>query len=115
MKFLLLLAANANAQEAAKAAAPAGGLTQFAPLIIIFVMFYFLILRPQKKKIEQENEVLGKLAKGDEVFTKSGILGKIYGITDKVITLEVEDGVKIKVLKAQVGGLAKTIFEEAKK
>lgn len=115
MKFLLLLASNAQAQEAATAASPVGGITQFAPLIVIFIMFYFLILRPQKKKIEQENEILGKLAKGDEVFTKSGILGKIHGITEKVITLEVEDGVKIKILKAQIGGLAKTIFEEAKK
>lgn len=115
MKFLLLLAQSVSAQEAAAAPAPAGGITQFAPLIIIFVMFYFLILRPQKKKMEEEKDTLSKLSKGDEVFTKSGILGKIHGITEKVITLEVEDGVKIKVLKGQIGGLAKTIFEEAKK
>ncbi|MDD0852756.1 preprotein translocase subunit YajC [Halobacteriovorax sp. GB3] len=114
MSLLALLMTSANAQEAAAAPAAQNGMMQFLPLVFIFVIFYFLILRPQKKKLEQEAKLIGELKKGDEIYTKAGILGKIHGLTEKVVTLEVEDGVKLKVLKSQIAGLAKTIFEEKK-
>ena len=59
--------------------------------------------------------VLEKLAKGDEVYTKSGFIGEIHGINDKVVTLEVSDAVRFKILKDQIAGLAKSILELEKK
>ena len=106
---------DALAQEAGAAAAQPNALASFAPFIIIFVIFYFLMIRPQKKRMEQEKTLLAGLNKGDEVFTKSGVLGTIAGITDKIITLEVSEGVKLKVLRDHVGGLANKLFEKEKK
>ncbi len=109
MNFLI---SNAYAQEAA---ATPNGFASFMPFVLIFLVMYFLMIRPQKKKLEQEQNMIKALKKGDEVFTKSGLLGKIAGMTDRVITLEISDDVKIKILRTQVGGLAATIFEPAKK
>ncbi|MCO4795120.1 MAG: preprotein translocase subunit YajC [Bacteriovoracaceae bacterium] len=100
---------SANAQDAA--AGQPGGFASFIPFVLIFGIFYFLMIRPQKKRIDEENAMLATIGKGDEIFTKSGILGTIVGMTDKVITLEVGEGVKFKVLKSQIGGMAKKIFE----
>ena len=87
-------------------------ITSFAPFVIIFLIFYFLMIRPQKKKLQEEQSMLSALGKGDEIYTKSGLIGTITGMTDKVVTLEVADGVKLKVLRAHIGGLAKKIFEK---
>ena len=84
----------------------------FLPFIIIFVIFYFLMIRPQKKKLEEEQSMLKALKNGDEIYTKSGLIGTIAGQTEKVITLEVAQGVKMKILKSQIGGLASKIFEK---
>jgi preprotein translocase subunit YajC len=66
------------------------------------------------KSFYLEQEFIKKLSHGDEVYTKSGILGKIAGITEQFVTLEVSDGVKMKVLKTHVGGSMKALFTEAK-
>lgn len=96
-------------------AAQANPMMQFLPLVIVFVIFYFLMIRPQKKKFEEEQALLEKLQKGDEVYTKSGLIGVIHGINDKVVTLEANEGVRFKILKSQIAGLAKTILESEKK
>lgn len=93
----------AMAQEAA-GAAKASPLTSFIPFILIFFVMYFLMIRPQKKKLEKEQGFLKGLKKGDEIFTKSGMLGTVAGITDSIVSLEVADNIKIKVLKSQVAG-----------
>jgi len=84
---------------AAGAKAPSGGaaLAQFLPLILIFIVFYFLLIRPQQKKQKEHREMLMNLKKGDEVITAGGIYGKIVGVTEQVLTLEVAENVKIKV------------------
>jgi preprotein translocase subunit YajC len=107
MDFLF---ATAYANEATATQNP---MMSFVPFIVIFAIFYFLVIRPQKGKIEQEQKMLQSLSKGDEIYTKAGIIGTIHGLTDKVVTLEVENGVKFKILRSQIGGLAKTIFEPA--
>ncbi|MBT7609927.1 MAG: preprotein translocase subunit YajC [Bacteriovoracaceae bacterium] len=86
------------------------GLAQFLPFVVIFGIFYFLMIRPQKKKLQEEQAMLTTLGKGDEIYTKSGILGTITGMTEKVVTLEVSEGIKFKVLRSQIGGLASKIF-----
>lgn len=88
---------------------------QFVPFVLIFLVMYFFMIRPQKKKLEDEQAFISKLSHGDEVYTKSGILGKITGIADKVVTLELEGGTRMKVLKSHIGGSTAGLFAEAKK
>jgi preprotein translocase subunit YajC len=111
---LVFLSTTVHAQAPAPAAAQ-NPLMQFLPLVVVFIIFYFLMIRPQKKKFEQEQALLEKLSKGDEIYTKSGIIGTVYGLTDTVVTVEVSEGVKFKVLKSQIGGLYKTLTEANKK
>ena len=97
-------------------AAQPNPMMQFLPLVVVFVIFYFLMIRPQKKKFEEEQALLEKLQKGDEVYTKSGMIGVIHGINGKVVTLEANEGVRFKILKSQIAGLAKNVLEgETKK
>ncbi|GAB4409804.1 MAG: preprotein translocase subunit YajC [Bacteriovoracaceae bacterium] len=86
-------------------------LASFLPFVIIFFIFYFLMIRPQKKRLMEEENMLKALNKGDEIYTKSGLIGTITGLTEKVVTLEVADGVKLKVLRGQIAGLAAKLFE----
>jgi preprotein translocase subunit YajC len=103
---------SAFAQDAATAAATQPSpWTSLIPFALVFVVFYFLMIKPQKKRMQQEQDFINALKKGDEVYTKSGIIGTVNGISDKVITLEVNDGVKFKILKSQIGGSAKTLSE----
>jgi preprotein translocase subunit YajC len=98
-----------NLYAAGKGAAPSGGaaIAQFLPLILIFVVFYFLLIRPQQKKAKEHREMLNNLKKGDEVITAGGIIGKIVGITNDVITLEISDNVKIKVSRGFISSKIK--------
>ena len=82
------------------------------PFGFVFLIFYFLIIRPQSKRQKKHLDFVTSLKRGDEVLTNSGIFGKIEGITDRFVTLEVSDGVRIKMLKAQVAG---PIAEESSK
>lgn len=108
-----LLISTAHAQNAGQPGQPAW--VSFVPFVLIFLVMYFLMIRPQKKRMEEEQSFINKLSHGDEVYTKSGILGKITGIADKVVTLELEGGTKMKVLKSHIGGSASAIFAEPKK
>lgn len=102
----------------AQAAAPKqpGALEMFLPFIFIFVIFYFLIIRPQAKKQKQHQQFVTELKKGDEVITASGILGTIEGITDRFVTLQVDEGVRLRVLRTQVAASQSSILNpEGKK
>lgn len=88
------------------AGAPAGG--QLAPLlmmVLFIVIFYFLLIRPQQKRAKEHQAMLSKIATGDEVVTTGGILGRVADVGDGFLTLEIADGVRIKVQKAQVSQL----------
>ncbi|MDD4974198.1 MAG: preprotein translocase subunit YajC [Bacteriovorax sp.] len=115
LKSLILLIQSTTAHAQAAPAAAQNPMLQFLPLVVVFVIFYFLMIRPQKKKFEDEQALINKLAKGDEIYTKAGFIGTIYGINDKIVDLEIADGVRVKVLKSQVGGLAKSVLETDKK
>jgi preprotein translocase subunit YajC len=92
--------------QAQGAAAPQGGLGQsfsfFMPLLLVFAIFYFLIIRPQQKQAKKQQEMLKAIEKGDQVITVGGIHGKVVGTTDTVLTLEIADNVKVKVERASV-------------
>ena len=89
-------------------AGPAGPGGQFAPIlmmVVFVVIFYFLLIRPQQKKAKEHQSLLSKLAAGDEVVTTGGILGKVIEVGDPFVTIEIADGVRVKVQKVQIGGL----------
>jgi preprotein translocase subunit YajC len=94
-------------QTAAPGAAPSP-LVQFAPMIFIFAIFYFLVLAPMRKKQKATQMMLAKLKKGDEVITGGGIFGRIAALDEErgFIVLQVADNVKIKVLRSAVTALA---------
>ncbi|WP_348945356.1 preprotein translocase subunit YajC [Chitinibacter sp. FCG-7] len=75
----------------------------FLPMIVIFVIFWFLMIRPQQKKAKEHQAMLGALQKGDEVTTSSGMLGRISKLNDQYVTLEVADGVEVVIQRAAIG------------
>lgn len=79
-------------------------LMQFLPMIVIFVIFYFLLIRPQQKKAKQLNQVLSSLQKGDEVATSTGLLGKIVKINDKFAQIEIAENTIVTVQKSAISG-----------
>jgi preprotein translocase subunit YajC len=80
-----------------------GGQFQFALLMAAFIaLFYFMLIRPQQRRAKEHQALLTKLASGDEVVTSGGLLGRITDVGDTFVTLEVADGVRVKVQKAQV-------------
>jgi preprotein translocase subunit YajC len=81
------------------------GLGIIIPMVIIFVIFYFLLIRPQQKKQKELKAMLDNLAYGDAVMTTGGIHGKITGLADAVITLEIADKVRIKVARSAIGAV----------
>jgi len=86
---------------------PALFLQQFGPLILIFAIFYFLIIRPQQKRDKERKNMLSELKEGDDVVTIGGIFGRILNIKEDVVTLEVGDKVKIKVTRSAIGNVLK--------
>lgn len=90
--------------------AQAGGptpnaLMQFVPLLFILVLFYFMLIRPQMKRSKEHRDMLGKLAKGDEVVTTGGLAGVVREIGENYLHVEIADGVSVKMQKSAVGSV----------
>ncbi len=101
---------NAYAQQAA----PQGSLIDLWPLVVIFIAFYFLLIRPQQKKQKAHSEMVGALQVGDEVMTAGGILGRITAVSDHYAVVQISDNTEIKIQKASVSQVVpKGTFEEA--
>ena len=75
-------------------------------MILMIAVFYFILIRPQQKKQKEQDTWLKSLKKGDEVVTSGGVIGRISGLTDSTVTLEVQEKVRIKVLRSSVSGKA---------
>jgi preprotein translocase subunit YajC len=97
-----LLMAEAHAQAAAP---PGGGVEFFIMIGIFFVIMYFMIIRPQSKRAKEHKQLIESLAKGDEVVTSGGVLGKITDVGDSFIQMEVARGVDIRVQKSAIANL----------
>jgi len=95
--FVYAMGTNQGAEQA-----QGGGFSIFIPLILMFLIFYFLLIRPQQKKVKQHKEMLASLRKGDRVVTAGGIHGTITSISDNTVTLEIAPKVKIKVQKGSI-------------
>ena len=88
----------------AQAAGGSSGLMQLAPLVLIFAVFYLLVIRPQSKKAKAHQQLLAELKKGDDVVTQGGIIGRITGLKDDEVTLQVQEGVRLRVLRSAITG-----------
>lgn len=94
-----------NAYAQAAAAGPESSLVSFLPIIIMFVVLYFLMIRPQMKRQKEQKNMIEALAKGDEVVTAGGIVGKIVKVSDAYLTIEIANGMEVIVQKSAVGTL----------
>jgi preprotein translocase subunit YajC len=101
MEILDFFIASAHAQDATQP----GGLMSFLPLIIIFVIFYFLLIRPQMKRAKEHKKLVADLGNGDEVVTNGGLLGRITNVGESFITVELADNVQIKVQRHAISNV----------
>jgi preprotein translocase subunit YajC len=91
-------------------AAPTGGMAafqQFIPLVFMFVIFYFLLIRPQQKKAKEHKALLDAVKKGDLVITAGGVHGKVMSVDDGIVSLEVATGVIVKINKPYIASIKK--------
>lgn len=104
-----MLISNAYAQAAGAAADPTGGLMGMLPILLMFIVLWFVMIRPQMKKAKEQQKMVSELAKGDEVVTQGGIAGRIAKVGENYLSLEVAEGkdgaVTITVQKNAVGAL----------
>jgi preprotein translocase subunit YajC len=94
-----------NAYAQAEGAGAQGGLMSFLPLIVIFAVFYFMLIRPQMKRAKEHKQLVSQLSKGDEVITNGGLLGKITDVSDSFVTLELADNLQIKLQRQAVASV----------
>jgi len=109
MDFLI---SNAWAQQGAQGEPSA--LMTFLPLIILFVLFYFLLIRPQMKRAKEHRQMVEALAEGDEIVTNGGVAGRITALGDNFIDVEIADKITVKVQRQSVSSvLPKGTLKEA--
>ncbi|MCK5324500.1 MAG: preprotein translocase subunit YajC [Woeseiaceae bacterium] len=98
----------------AQQAAPQGSLIDLWPLVVIFIAFYFLLIRPQQKKQKAHTQLVAALQVGDEVLTAGGILGRITAVSEHYAVVQISDNTEIKVQKSSVSQVVpKGTFDEA--
>jgi len=97
-----MIAGNAHAAEAAQPSM----LASLAPLVIIMLIFYFLLIRPQQKRLKEHKKLVDELKKGDKVVTGGGLIGTIAEVKDDVLRVEIADGVRVKVKRDTITGQA---------
>lgn len=93
---------NAYAQSLGGAGGLEGNLTSFLPIILMFVVLYFLMIRPQMKRQKEQKAMMDALGKGDEVITAGGLVGKVSKVTDAYVTIEIADNTEVLVQKSAV-------------
>jgi preprotein translocase subunit YajC len=100
-----MLATPAYAQAAGDAGA-AGGLIGIIPFILMFVIFYFLLIRPQQKRMKEHRKMIENLRRGDQVVTAGGIMGKVTRVSDEdECEVQIADGVKIRLVKSTISAV----------
>ena len=83
-----------------------GGFGAFLPLILMFAIFYFLLIRPQQKKAKAHKQLLASIKKGDRVVSSGGLHGVVTGLTDEVVTMEIAPKIRVKVSRGSISGVA---------
>ena len=80
-----------------------GGFSSLIPIILMFVIFYFLLIRPQQKKSKEHREMINRLKKGDRIITSGGLHGRVTAVSETTMTVEIADKVRVKVARGNVG------------
>ncbi len=93
----------------------AGGFSSFIPLILMFVIFYFLLIRPQQKKSKEHREMISNIKKGDRVVTSGGIYGDVTHVGETTMTLKIADKVRIKLARSNVATLVASASSQVQK
>lgn len=96
--------ADAHAQTA-PASGGGAGMLELLPLLVLFAVFYFFLIRPQMKRQKEHRQMVEALAKGDEIVTSGGIAGRITDMSDTFLTMEIAKGIEVKVQKQAVGAI----------
>jgi preprotein translocase subunit YajC len=104
MAAAALAMATMKSAHAASAPGADSGFAAFIPLVLIMVIFYFLLIRPQQKKLKEHKAMVEATKKGDSVVTGGGIIGKISAVKDDILTVEIADGVKVKIKRDTIVG-----------
>lgn len=86
----------------------AGGFGGLIPIILMFVIFYFLLIRPQQKRNKEHKAMITNLKKGDRIVTSGGLYGRITGLDEATLTVEIADRVRVKVVRGNVSSLAQS-------
>jgi len=100
--------AYAMGQGGAGAPGGSGGFASFIPLILMFVIFYFLLIRPQQKKTKEHRQMVDNLKTGDRIITSGGLHGRVTGVSESALTVEIAEKVRVKVNRASVTALLQT-------
>ncbi len=101
MDFVDFFIASAYAQTGAQP----GGLLSFLPLIVIFIVFYFLLIRPQMKRAKEHRKLVAELAVGDEIVTNGGLLGRLTKVGESFVTIELADNVQVRVQRHAISSV----------
>lgn len=97
--------AHAMGQAGGAGAQGAGGFSAFIPLILMFVIFYFLLIRPQQKRTKEHREMVANVKKGDRIVTSGGLHGRITGLDEHTLTVEISDKVRVKINRGNVAAV----------
>ena len=92
-----------------------GGFSAIVPLILMFAIFYFLLIRPQQKKAKEHREMVNNLKKGDRVITSGGIHGRVTSLDEGTVMVEIADKIKVKVLRGNISVLNQGAEQSASK
>ena len=85
---------------------PAAGIVQLAPLLLIMLVFYFLLIRPQQKRLKAHKDMVTSMKKGDKIVTAGGIYGTVVDVSDNEVRVEIAEGTRVRVKRDTVTGLA---------
>lgn len=94
--------------QAGGAAAPGGGgllATPLVPIVLMLAIMWFFLIRPQQKKQKEHKQMIDNLKKGDRIITSGGLYGRVTGVTDSTLTVEIADKVRVKISRGHVGAL----------
>jgi preprotein translocase subunit YajC len=97
--------AYAMGQGGAAASGGSGGFASFIPLILMFVIFYFLLIRPQQKKTKEHKQMIDNLKTGDRIITSGGLHGRVTGVSESTLTVEIAEKVRVKVNRGSVSAI----------
>ncbi len=99
--FLSFLASNLHAADAQ----PSNAMTSFLPLILIFVIFYFFLIRPQQKKAKEHQKMLSEIKKDDKIITAGGIYGTVSQVKGEIVDVRIAENVKVQVSKGSISAV----------